>query len=58
MPMPDLHNEPGDYVPPDAVGDYKALPRAIRDLHPYEGWQWLSEAEKGRLVRSETEPEA
>lgn len=46
-----------DYVPAGAPDDYKGLPRSVRDLHPLEGWQWLSDAEKGRLVQTETEPE-
>ena len=37
--------------------DYDALPRAVKDMHPIEGWLWLSEAQKGALIQTETEPE-
>jgi len=36
---------------------YDALPEGIKALHPYDGWLWLSDAEKAQLVSSETEPE-
>jgi hypothetical protein len=49
-----------DALPGEATGnaDYDALPESVKMLHPLEGWLWLSEAEKGRLVQRETEPEA
>lgn len=37
--------------------EYDQLPRAVKDLHPYESWLWLSDAGKGSLIQSETEPE-
>lgn len=51
--------EPGDIpeLPPTGMPDYDALPRAIREQHPPEGWLWLTDAEKARLQQTETEPE-
>jgi hypothetical protein len=46
-----------DGSPATGNAEYDALPRAVKDLHPYEGWLWLSGAEKGGLTQSETEPE-
>jgi hypothetical protein len=51
---------PEDRDPTDALtgnAEYDALPRAIREQHPLEGWLWLSEQQKGRLTQTETEPE-
>lgn len=53
-----------EFFQPRALGDeptgnpeYDALPRPVRDLHPLDGWMWLSEGEKARLIQTETEPE-
>lgn len=46
-----------DGTEPTGNKEYDALPRAVKDLHPYESWLWLSEAQKGGLVEAETEPE-
>lgn len=45
--------------PADDTGNraYDQLPKGVKDEHPYEGWLWLSDAEKARLVQSETEPD-
>lgn len=45
-------------MPDTSREEYDALPQPVRDLHPYDSWLWLSEEEKGRLVQTETEPEA
>lgn len=37
--------------------EYDALPEAIRALFTFEQYQWLSEAERARLIQIETEPE-
>jgi hypothetical protein len=37
--------------------EYDALPRAVKDLHPREGWAWLSDEQKAHLIQTETEPE-
>jgi hypothetical protein len=38
-------------------GDYDLLPQSIRDLYSPEQYRWLSDAEKARLLQSETEPD-
>ena len=47
---------------PDATArtgnaEYDQLPEPVKQLHPYEGWLWLSDRQKAGLVASETEPE-
>lgn len=44
----------GDNLPPD----YLRLPEVIQREYTPEQWLWLSDAEKARLVQTETEPEA
>lgn len=46
-----------DGTRPSGNREYDALPRAIKDLHPLEGWLWLSGEEKAGLIQSETDPE-
>lgn len=46
-----------DGTTPTGDREYDALPRAVKDLHPHDGWQWLSEEQKGSLIQTETEPE-
>lgn len=43
-----------------ATGDprYDALPRGVKDQHPYDGWAWLGAGSQARLEQSETEPES
>lgn len=55
QPHRDAHLDDGS----EATGcaEYDELPRGVKDIHSYEGWQWLSSNEKADLVRSETEPE-
>lgn len=57
----DLHVKPPQFLEdgtePTGHHEYDALPRPIKDLHPYSSWAWLSETEKGRLIQTETEPE-
>lgn len=36
---------------------YEQLPEAIRASISHKEWLWLSDAEKGNLIRSETEPD-
>lgn len=55
--LADLEDGMPDDVPADASPDYRALPRAVRDLHPHEGWLWLSDGEKAALVQTECEPQ-
>lgn len=46
--------------PRDLAGecqDYHRLPDSIKAGRTYEQWLWLSDAEKARLVQTETEPE-
>lgn len=38
--------------------EYEELPEAIKHTMSYQGWAWLSDAEKARLVQDETEPES
>jgi hypothetical protein len=63
MSRPDLTNtaaEPLDgspYVTATGNPDYDGLPEGIKQLHPYDGWRWLSDAEKAGLVAGETEPD-
>jgi hypothetical protein len=42
-----------------ATGDarYDALPRAIKDSHPYDGWAWLGANQQDRIEQTDTEPE-
>lgn len=40
-----------------ARAEYDELPEPIRLLYSYVQYQWLSDAEKGRLIQVETEPE-
>jgi len=37
--------------------DYDALPESVKAGMTFEQYQWLSGAEKGRLLQTETEPE-
>ena len=37
--------------------NYEDLPEAIRLCVPYPAWLWLSDAEKERLLQTETEPD-
>lgn len=50
-----------DFLPdgttPTGHKDYDALPRGVKDLHPLDGWAWLSDEQKAGLIQSETEPE-
>lgn len=46
-----------DGTHPSGCAEYDALPRGVKDLHPYEGWQWLSSDQKAALTQSETEPD-
>lgn len=36
---------------------YKALPEGIKAYVSLKEWLWLSDAEKARLVQTETEPD-
>ena len=36
--------------------EYDALPEAVKLLHTFEEWMWLSEREKAQLVSRETSP--
>ena len=36
---------------------YDALPESIKAYYSYEQYLWLSDAEKGRLIEVETEPD-
>lgn len=38
--------------------EYDELPEAIKHTMDYQGWAWLSDGEKARLIQSETEPES
>lgn len=40
-----------------ALDEYGELPASIRALYTFEQYQWLSEAEKARLIQTETEPD-
>lgn len=40
-----------------SLAEYQALPECIRQSYSYEQYLWLSEADKGRLLQSETEPD-
>lgn len=37
--------------------EYDALPEAIKNLYTLQQYLWLSDAEKARLMQTETEPE-
>jgi hypothetical protein len=40
-----------------ARAEYDALPEAIKAAYSYIEYQWLGDAEKARLVQTETEPD-
>jgi hypothetical protein len=42
---------------PNWPAGYAELPRSIRDNTTPEQYLWLSDAEKARLVQTDTEPE-
>lgn len=52
---------PGDVLPDGTAAtghsEYDALPRAVKDLHPLDGWLWLTSEQKTGLTQTETEPE-
>lgn len=37
--------------------EYDALPESVRALYTLQEYLWLSDAEKARLLQTETEPE-
>lgn len=39
------------------MSDYDALPEAIKEAYTEQQYLWLSDAEKARLIQTETEPE-
>lgn len=39
------------------LAEYEALPESIRAYYTYEQYKWLSDAEKARLLQTETEPD-
>ncbi len=41
-----------------AQAEYDALPESVRMAVSYVEWQWLSEADKGHLLQTLTEPES
>lgn len=41
----------------EARAEYDALPEAIKHYYSWVQYQWLSDAEKARLIETETEPE-
>ena len=52
-----MHPTPDHLTPDVGNPDYDALPEPVKQLHPFESWQWLSGEEKARLVQDECEPE-
>lgn len=40
-----------------ARAEYDALPEAIKHYYSWTAYQWLSDAEKARLIEAETEPD-
>lgn len=40
-----------------APKEYAALPEFIKAQYSVKEWLWLSDAEKARLIQSETEPD-
>jgi len=47
----------GDMSADLARDEYDALPEAIKAYYTWAQYQWLSDAEKGRLIQTETEPD-
>jgi len=41
-----------------AYRDYMELPESIRALYGFDQYLWLSDAEKVRLIQTETEPDS
>lgn len=39
-------------------GEYEALPESVKQIYTPQQWLWLSDADKGNLMRNETEPES
>lgn len=57
--MPDQLVPPGFEDQPMAVQRaWAALPQAIKDAVSPKEYAWLSDAEKARLIQTETEPDA
>lgn len=53
-----LDEDDAGYVAPDVGKDaYSALPEPIKASMTHKEWLWLSDAEKQRLIQTETEPE-